>query len=290
MTIEHDAIWATTPMTPRLGAELHGPDLGSLDPDGDAHQETCADLLRLLDKYRVLAVRDQRLDPEALHRLARRLGPFSGNPVHVPLEGFDDIVRFDRSATDTGPAVGENWHMDLAWFEKPPGATLLYGEIVPPLGGDTVFACLHHAWEGLSDRMQALLEGLVGVHSGKGVFALNASLSALDVKDSGWEIEAIERRHPLVCQHPRTGRRYLLLSSVLRRFDGMTERESRPLIGFLLEHAVQPAFTSRLTWAPGTLAIWANNTLLHAAINDYTGHRRLVYRTTVEGFRPEAAA
>ena len=211
-------------------------------------------------------------------------------PCIVPLEGFDDIVRFDRAADDTSPAVGENWHMDLAWFERPPGATLLYGEIVPPLGGDTVFACLRHAWDGLSDRMQTLLEGLIGIHSGKGVFALNASLSALDVKDSGREVEAIERRHPLVCRHPRTKERFLLISSVLSRFDGMTEAESRPLIAFLFDHAVQPAFTCRLTWAPGTLAIWANSSLLHAAINDYAGHRRVVYRTTVEGFRPDAAA
>lgn len=285
-----NTIWTATPITPRLGAELHGPDLGALDPESGAHQEACAEILRLLDDHRVLAVRDQQLDPEALHRLARRLGPFSGNPVHQPLDGFDDIVRFDRPADDTGPAVGENWHMDLAWFEKPPGATLLYGEIVPPLGGDTVFACLRHAWDGLSDRMQALLEGLVGVHSGKGVFALNASLSALDVQEDGRVVEDIETRHPLVCRHPRTGWRYLLLSSVLRRFDGMTEKESRPLIAFLLEHAVQPAFTCRLTWSPGTIAIWANSCLLHAAINDYAGHRRVVYRTTVEGFRPTSAA
>jgi taurine dioxygenase len=66
----------------------------------------------------------------------------------------------------------------------------------------------------------------------------------------------------------------------------MTEFESRPLIDFLLQHVVRPEHTCRLRWAPGTLAIWANSCLLHAAVNDYTGHRRVVLRTTVEGFRP----
>jgi alpha-ketoglutarate-dependent taurine dioxygenase len=273
--------WDVQPLAGQLGAELRGPDLGN-----DVGEDAFDELRQALDHHLVLAVRDQTLDPASLHRVARRLGPFSGNPVHVPLDGFEDIVRFDRPADDRGPVPGDNWHMDLAWFEKPPGATMLYGEVVPPVGGDTVFASLAAAWNRLSPRMQTLLQDLVGVHSGKGVFAVNAALSALRVQDSGRAVEDLEVMHPLVCTHPRTGRRYLMVSSVLRRFDGMTEVESRPLIDFLLQHVVRPEHTCRLRWAPGTLAIWANSCLLHAAVNDYTGHRRVVLRTTVEGFRP----
>jgi taurine dioxygenase len=275
--------WDLQPLTGTLGAEFRGVDLGA-----DVDQVAIDELQQALDHHLVLAVRDQSLSPEKLHRFARRLGPFSGNPVHVPLEGFDDIVRFDRAADDTGPAVGGTWHMDLAWFERPPSATMLYGEVVPPVGGDTVFASLIAAWNGLSARMQALLEGLVGIHSGKGVFAVNAALSALQVHDSARSVEDLETRHPLVCRQPGTGRRYLMVSGVLQRFDGMTEAESRPLIDFLLQHAVRPEHICRVRWAPGTLAIWANSCLLHSAIDDYAGHRRVALRTTVEGFRPQA--
>ena len=100
---------------------------------------------RALDHYHVLAVRGQKLTPQTYHEVARRFGPFSGNPVHVPIEGYDDIVRFVREPDDTGMVIGENWHMDLAWMAKPPGITMLYGEVIPPVGGDTCFASLEQA-------------------------------------------------------------------------------------------------------------------------------------------------
>jgi hypothetical protein len=49
---------------------------------------------------------------------------------------------------------------------------------------------------------------------------------------------------------------------------------------------VQAEFTCRLRWTPGTLAIWDNRCLLHLAINDYDGSRRLLHRTTTTGEPP----
>ncbi|MEM7023618.1 MAG: TauD/TfdA family dioxygenase [Pseudomonadota bacterium] len=267
------------PMTGSLGADVTGINVASaLD------QHVVDGLKSALADHHVLAIRDQELVPEALHRFARQLGPFSGNPIHVPLEGFDDIVRFVRDERDMGLVVGENWHMDLAWFERPPGITVLYGEEIPDVGGDTMFASLEAAYDALSDRMKELLAGLVGVHSGKGVFDGNAALLA--VREEGRKADDVEVEHPVICRHPVTGRRHLFISSVLRRFVGMTEAESQPLIDFLLQHATRPEFTCRLRWTPGTLALWENTCLLHAAINDYPGQRRVVIRTTVEGLRP----
>lgn len=269
------------PLTGTLGAEIEGLDLA----DG-ADDEAIEELRDALGRYHVLAVREQRLDPASLHRAARRLGPFSGNPVHVPLDGFDDIVRFVRDADETGPVIGENWHMDLAWLERPPGMTVLYGEEIPPVGGDTLFASLESAYAALSEPYRAMIAPLVGIHSGKGVFANNAAHRNLAVRAEGRAVEGVETAHPLVCRHPRTGRPHLFISSVLRRFAGMSEAESRPIIDFLLAHATRPEHTCRLRWAPGTLGIWENPCLLHTAINDYAGHRRVMYRTTVAGARP----
>jgi taurine dioxygenase len=270
-----------SPLTGSVGAEVHGVDLAA-----DIDDATQDDLARALAVHHVLAIRDQRLEPASFHKAARRFGPFSGNPVHVPIEGYEDIVRFVREADETGPVIGENWHMDLSWMERPPAATMLYGEVLPPVGGDTLFATLEAAWDGLSPKMQTLLEGLVGVHCAKGVFAANAKHKHLGVRPVDREVEEIETEHPLVCTHPRTGRRRLFISGVLRRFKGMTEAESRPIIDFLLTHAVRPEYTCRLRWAQGTVGIWANTCLLHTAINDYAGYRRVMYRTTVAGPRP----
>ncbi|WP_342238219.1 TauD/TfdA dioxygenase family protein [Inquilinus sp. OTU3971] len=272
------------PFTGALGAEIIGVDL-RMTPE-----ETFAEVLRALHEYHVLAVRDQDLVPATLQQVARRFGPFSGNPVHTPMDGFEDIVRFVREPDDTGKVIGEDWHMDLAWLAKPPGVTMLYGEEVPPVGGDTCFTSLEKAYQSLSPRLVAILEGLTGIHSGRGVFAINAMQKRLGVTADVAAIENAAVEHPVICAHPVTGRRYVFVSSVLTHFKGMTEEESRPLIDFLMARATRPEFHCRLRWAPRTLGMWNNPFVLHTAINDYPGYRRVMYRTTVEGREPLAAA
>lgn len=272
------------PFTGALGAEIIGVDLRT------AAEDTFAEVLRALHDYHVLAVRDQDLVPATLQQVARRFGPFSGNPVHTPMDGFEDIVRFVREPDDTGKVIGEDWHMDLAWLARPPGVTMLYGEEIPPVGGDTCFASLEKAYQSLSPRLVAILEGLTGIHSGRGVFAINAMQKRLGVTA---DVEAIENaavEHPVICTHPVTGRRYVFVSSVLTHFKGMTEAESRPLIDFLMARATRPEFHCRLRWAPRTLGMWNNPFVLHTAINDYPGYRRVMYRTTIAGQVPAAAA
>jgi taurine dioxygenase len=272
------------PITGALGADVRGIDLAA-GPD----EATFEDLRRALHVYHVLAVREQNLTPETFHVVARRFGPFSGNPVHQPIDGFEDIVRFVREPDDTGKVIGEEWHMDLAWLEKPPGITMLYGEVVPPVGGDTCFSSLERAYESLSPRMVALLEGLTGIHSGRGVFEINASKKGLGLRRDAQAIENIDVEHPVICVHPMTGKRYVFVSSVLTHFKGMTPEESKPIIDFLLARAIRPEFNCRLRWEERTLGMWDNPYVLHTAINDYPGYRRVMYRTTVEGTVPKAA-
>ncbi len=94
----------------------------------------------------------------------------------------------------------------------------------------------------------------------------------------------------MICAHPVTGRRYVFVSSVLQRFKGLTEAETKPIVDYILALAVRPEYTCRVRWEQGTLTMWANPFVLHTAINDYSGYRRVTYRTTVEGHVPQAAA
>jgi len=272
-----------SPLTGALGADVRGIDLAASPDD-----TTFEDMRRALHEYHVLAVRNQSLTPKSLHEVARRFGPFSGNPIHVPMEGFDDIVPFVREPDDTGKVVGEEWHMDLAWLEKPPGITMLYGEVIPPVGGDTCFASLEQVYCSLSPGMKALLANLTAVHSGKGVYATNAAHKRLPVRAEGIKADEVEVEHPVICAHPATGRRYVFLSSVLQRFKGMTEAETKPIVDYLIGLAIRPEFTCRVRWEAGTLTMWANPLVLHTAIGDYSGYRRVTYRTTVEGWAPQA--
>ncbi|HVM82739.1 MAG TPA: TauD/TfdA family dioxygenase, partial [Candidatus Binatia bacterium] len=91
--------------------------------------------------------------------------------------------------------------------------------------------------------------------------------------------------------HPVTGRKALFVNPVYtQRFEGMTVAESKPLLGYLHEHSIRAEFTCRLKWRPGTLAMWDNRCLMHLAVNDYDGHRRLLYRTTTAGEAPAGIA
>jgi taurine dioxygenase len=272
------------PFTGAMGAEIIGVDLAT------ASEEVFRDVVRALHEFHALAVRGQNLDTPGMQKVARRFGPFSGNPVHTGLEGYEDIVRFVREPDDSGKVIGEDWHMDLAWLAKPPGITMLYAEEIPPVGGDTCFTSLEKAYQSLSPRMVSMLETLTGIHSGRGVFAINASQARLGVSK---DVEAIENaavEHPVICVHPVTGRRYVFVSSVMTNFKGMTEEESKPLIDFLMARATRPEFHCRLRWEKNTLGMWNNPFVLHTAINDYPGYRRVMYRTTIEGEIPVAAA
>ena len=270
------------PITGALGAEVFGVDIAN-----DRSPELLAELRRALGRYHVLALRDQALGPAQLHEVRKSFGPFSGNPVHEHVGEYEDIVVLAREPEETGKVIGENWHMDLAWLSAPPGLTMLYGEVVPPFGGDTCFTSLEQAYKTLSPGMKKLIAPLVAVHSAKNVLA--QQYGGVKVRKDAVNIASREVEHPLVCANPETGRPYLLLSSVIDRFVGMTAEESRPIVDYLLAVATRPEFHCRLRWQPGTLGMWLNPCVMHTAINDYSGYRRKMLRTTIEGWKPLAA-
>src|SRR4051812_38654295 len=139
--------------------------------------------------------------------------------------------------------------------------------------------------------MQQLLNGLRAVHTGGPHGTSGPDTSAgvsrsigIARNDPSADREVL---HPVVRRHAVTGRKALFVNPVYtQRFEGMTAEESRPLLQFLFDHATRAELTCRLRWEPGTLAVWDNRCLMHLAINDYDGSRRLLHRTTVAGERP----
>ena len=89
---------------------------------------------------------------------------------------------------------------------------------------------------------------------------------------------------PVVRVHPETGRKALYLGEKVRRFDGMTEEESKPLIDYLNRHATRPEFVYRHRWRADDILAWDNRCTMHQALGDFDEtQRRHMERTTVRG-------
>jgi taurine dioxygenase len=185
--------------------------------------------------------------------------------------------------------VGEEWHTDTTMMPEPPMGAILYAIEVPAYGGDTLFANQYLAYESLSDGMKRLLEGLRAVHSDRKVAGPQAGLNAYRAtkvrEDAAWQ-ETVSV-HPVVRTHPETGRRLLFVNhSYTIRFDGMTEAESAPLLGYLLDHGHRPEFTCRFRWAAGSIAFWDNRCVKHLAVHDAGRFRRIMRRVQIAGDKP----
>jgi taurine dioxygenase len=164
-------------------------------------------------------------------------------------------------------------------------ATMLYAKEMPAVGGDTMFASMTHAYDALSDGMKAMLGRL----STFNLYNKAAPRSdAMNAKIPEPDKPAVPAVHPLVRVHPETGRPSLYVTGLENtpRLDGMTPEESRPLLTYLLRHATRPEFTCRVIWRVGTLGVWDNRQVLHMALNDCPGQRRVMHRITIKGTPP----
>jgi len=274
------------PVATSCGAEVSGIDL--------RHAST-ADLDVLNDalaRHGVLFFRDQDLTPEDQLEVTRKFGTPLRVPYVQPLDEFPDIIAVLKEADEQRISTfGGTWHSDFSFLPEPPSLTLLYALETPAVGGDTLWSSQAAAYEALSEGMQRLLDPLQAVHTGwpHGTNGPDPSASVSRSIRMVRNDPSADREvaHPVVRMHPVTGRNGLFVNPVYtRRIQGMTDDESQPLLRYLFDHGTKAEFTCRLRWAPGTLALWDNRCLLHLAINDYDGSRRLLHRTTITGERP----
>jgi taurine dioxygenase len=181
---------------------------------------------------------------------------------------------------------GGVWHSDTAYLEQPAMATLLYAVETPPLGGDTMFANMHLAYEALSPGMRRLLDGLRALNVANKPIA-QQTREEMRSKRAGAAVSEAGTLHPVVRTHPETGRKALYVNLAhTTRFEDMTEAESEPLLSWLFAHQIRPELTCRFRWRPGSLALWDNRASLHYPLNDYHGQRRVMHRVSLAGDRP----
>lgn len=274
------------------GAHLRGVDLSApLEP-------ATVDAIRAAWlEHGVLAFPDQHLSVEALERFTLALGPRGDDPFIAPIPGHAHVVEIRREADEQAPIFAETWHSDWSFLPIPPAGTALHGTVVPPTGGDTLFADQYAAWDALPASMQSRLRERMGVHSARRGYSRDGMYGERDrARGRSMAIrfgdDALATRlHPIARIHPETGRTALFVSpGYTVAIDGLDEAESTSVLLELFEHQKRPEFVYRHRWAPGMLVIWDNRRLVHAATGGYEGHRRLLHRITIAERTPAGAA
>lgn len=274
------------PLAGALGAEIAGVDVSeALDA------ATLAALRAAIVDAGVGVLRDQKLSREAQLAFARRLGEPEVHPIANGMAEHPEIIRVLKPQGESA-FFGTSWHTDNSFFEQPTSFTVLYGETIPPVGGDTVFASMERAYETLSEPLRRFLAPLRAVHSASSAYDPRTTGDAkykgeaaitYTYSDAIWA----EVEHPVVRTHPESGRRSLYVNPMFtQRIVGLERHESDAILRLLYAHQQRIEFQCRLRWAPGTLAIWDNRSVQHYAIDDYADFERVMYRVTVRGEKP----
>lgn len=265
------------PVSPYLGAEIDGVAL-----DGALGNRQMDELHRALAEHQVLFFRDQRLDYDSAKAFGRRFGELHVHPNTPGPEGHPEILPIHADARSKRVA-GERWHSDVSCDAEPPLGSILYLHTVPPVGGDTLFASQYAAYDALSPRMKAYLDGLTAFHDGGPNY--RATNAKIGVKDDGRAFPSAV--HPVVRTHPVTGRRALYVNRVFtQQINELPDDEGRAVLEFLFEHGTKPDFQVRFRWRPNSVAFWDNRAVQHLAIWDYFPQVRSGFRVTLRGDRP----
>ena len=265
---------------------------GALVTDIDLKQSLGDDLISELRavwvQHQVLGFPDQFLALEDLERFAEAFGEFGDDPFFDSIAGHPHIAEVRRDALETTPLFAESWHSDWSFLAKPPTATLLHGQVIPPQGGDTLFADQYAAWDALPEDLKALISGRNGIHSARNGYARDGLYGEQDVGRSmaiRYSDEALKTQvHPMVKAHPESGRMALFVNpGYTIGIEGLAEAEARALLMQLFAHQTQDAFIYRHQWSAGMLTLWDNRCVLHAATGGYEGFDRLLHRITIAG-------
>jgi taurine dioxygenase len=237
-------------------------------------------------KHQVLAFPDQPMTLQALERFAATIGPFAPDPYFESIPGHPHVAQVRREPDETTTIFADTWHSDWSFLASPPAGTLLYGDIIPPVGGDTLFANQYDAWDALPAALKNTLQGHLGLHSARRGYSKQGRYGAGDAGRSmaiRYDDSALATQtHPIARRHPETGRIALFVSpGYTIGIHGMPDDEADTLLIELFKHQAQERFVYRHRWQTHMLVLWDNRCLVHAATGGYQGHRRLLHRITV---------
>jgi taurine dioxygenase len=263
-----------------LGAEIHGLNLkNGMDP------ETFAAVEAALIEHKVLVLRDQHLTTAEHVAISRLFGELEVHPFR-PKGEFPEIMVLDNDK-DNPVLSTDVWHSDTTFRSNPTKYTILRCQIMPKVGGDTLWANMEVAYEGLSAAFKGMIEGLKAVHDFQNFRVLFKKTDEDRARLRKMEELYPNPSHPVVRTHPITGKKCIFVNPQFTvRIEDLEPHESRALLEVLTAQAKITEYQFRLRWSPGTIVFWDNRSTQHYAANDYYPERRRMERTAVVGDTP----
>jgi taurine dioxygenase len=263
-----------------LGAEIFGFDLAA-----PMDTETFKTVEAALIAHKVLVLREQHLTTEQHVRMSRMFGELEVHPMR-PQGELPEILVLDNHK-DNPVLSTDVWHSDTTFRKNPTKYTILRCQIMPKLGGDTLWANMEAAYDGLSDTFKSMIAGLRAVHDFQNFRVLFKNTAEDRAKLHKMEDMFPNPSHPVVRTHPVTGRKSIYVNPQFTlRIEGLEPDESRAILDALYAQARVPEYQFRLRWEPGTVVFWDNRSTQHYAANDYYPERRRMERTAVVGDAP----
>lgn len=244
-------------------------------------------LLAALLQHQVLFFEDQPITPAQQRDLATQFGELHIHPIYPTVAEVPEIIVLDTSTANLPD--NDNWHTDVTFVQNPPMGALLSAKLLPPSGGDTLWASGVAAYEALSPRFQALLDGLTAEHDMLKSFPAHRFARTPEEKVR-WEAAKLNNppvTHPVIRTHPVTGRKGLFVNEgFTTRIHDLSDKESDAVLRYLIKHIAKPEFTVRWRWKANDFAFWDNRLTQHYATADYLPHRRVMNRATIVGDVP----
>ena len=271
--------------TPKNSAQL-GVEIRELNLSESFSIEEIKKIRQVWLDYGVAVFPDQKLSHEQFEKFSLLFGNFGDDPYLKSLDERPNIVEVKRSAKEKAPPFGGSWHSDWSFQKNPPSATLLHSKIIPPVGGDTLFANTQLAYEDLDDEMKKKINNLEVIHSASlpyaddGFYATEKDNRAMKILPSKKAKET--QLHPLVKTHSETKKKCLFINPVYTiGINDYSDEDSFLLLSSLYEHMTQEKYVYRHKWSENMLLMWDNRTVVHQADGGYDGYERLLHRITI---------
>lgn len=242
-----------------------------------------ADFMRLrhaIPQHGVVCIKNQSLSVDDLVALTRRIG----EPVHLPealrfnntYNQYPELARVSNILPDgtllKSHKAAEYWHSDGDFWQPVRNFlfNLLYSEIVPETGGETGFADLRMAYQGLKESVRKQIQDLKVVVSCDGI---------PDFRDVPPEDREPDAYHAIRHEHIETGTIGLYFGHTFAEIDGLAREKSDLLIAELVKAIERPENQYMHKWDSGDLLIWDNTSVMHRSMGGYGDSPRLLYRT-----------